>query len=108
MENKRADERILILAPTGRDGSLIAETLTRVGYDCARVKTLSGLCRELELGAGVIGIEEESLTDSGFAQLKTVIQEQAPWSDLPFIVLTQRGRSASVSYRQQDLRGLRN
>lgn len=81
------DERILLLAPVGRDAALASATLraaeiaTRVCADIAEV------CREVVAGAGGLLLTQEALSADAVGRLLDLLGAQPPWSDLPLIVL---------------------
>jgi signal transduction histidine kinase len=86
------EQRVLILAPFGRDGSLLANVLKQAGVPaepCARLETL---CREIERGAGAILVADEALPASAIEDLASAIKAQPAWSDLPVFVMTQSGQ----------------
>jgi hypothetical protein len=47
--------------------------------------------RELTLGAGLAILTEESIRNADIKYLVHWIDSQPPWSDFPFVVLTERG-----------------
>lgn len=92
---------ILVLAPTGRDASVAVSLLGEIGVP-------SRICRDVGDLAAWIGddvccaiVTEEALSRANLRQLSDWVAAQPEWSDLPFIVLTQRGgtsdRSPAVS-----------
>jgi len=64
-----AEERVLVLAPTARDGALCRAILTEAGMACAPCADLAEPCRELEAGAGAAVLTEEALGHEGFVRL---------------------------------------
>lgn len=89
-----SEERILILAPTGRDASLTAGLLAQEGVACQCCANGEELCREIAAGAGAVLLAEEALVPATLEPLRTALADQPPWSDLPLIVFT-RGDSSS-------------
>ncbi len=83
-------ERILVLAPTGRDGSAACALLEQAGLSCTLCSGLDELLRELERGAGAAVIAEEAFLGTGAALLFIWVSNQPPWSDFPFVILTAR------------------
>ncbi len=82
-----------MLAPTGRDVAIIegllresalAEAVLPIGDTVA----LAG-CLERELSFAVA--TEDALSRGDLRGVSTWLQNQPPWSDLPFIILTHRG-----------------
>jgi signal transduction histidine kinase len=98
------DNRTIILAPTGKDQQLIASLLLRCSMPCHMAAGIDELCLEVGLGAGAAIISEEALTTSAIAQLHRVVEDQAPWSDFPLILLTVGGRVTVQSERLRELR----
>jgi signal transduction histidine kinase/CheY-like chemotaxis protein len=92
------DERILILAPRGRDGPVIAETLTNLGHRCLICADLSALTEALKVDAGAAILTEEALAAGATDTLTAWLAAQPPWSDFPFIVLVtkQPGKRAQA------------
>jgi signal transduction histidine kinase len=103
------EERILVLAPIGRDASAIATVLTRIGIRSAICPTLSELITCLDAGAGSAVVGEEALFGADTERLIAWVQRQPPWSDLPFIVLTRsRSAPALIRWRQDILNKIPN
>jgi signal transduction histidine kinase/CheY-like chemotaxis protein len=90
MRGDSPDERVLIWAPTGKDGVLASEVLTRAGLDCLACRHPEELEIEMRTGVGIAILAEEALTQSFLRELMKLLQGQPPWSDLPLIVFTQR------------------
>ena len=81
----------IILAPVGRDASVAQSLLQEAGVSatiCDSLATLEGL-----LGNGVCFavVTEEALASADLRGIGGWVAGQPSWSDLPFIVLTQRG-----------------
>jgi signal transduction histidine kinase/response regulator RpfG family c-di-GMP phosphodiesterase len=83
-------ERILVLAPTGRDGSAACALLEQAGLSCRLCSGLDELLRELARGAGAAVIAEEAFLRAEAAPLFSWVSDQPPWSDFPFVILTAR------------------
>jgi signal transduction histidine kinase len=81
-------ERALILAPTGRDGSVAQSVLQRAGIDAVICADLAELVSELEGGAGTALITEEALRNSEVDTLSRWLDGQPRWSDFPFVAFT--------------------
>jgi PAS domain S-box-containing protein len=82
-------ERILVVAPQGRDADVIARVLSAHGIAVDTCPDLPALVEALRLGAGAAFITEEALSPDP-APLSAWISEQPPWSDFPFLVLVPR------------------
>ena len=98
----RLEKRVLILAPFGRDAELSCAALR--GVDCQIVASLDELLLELERGAAALLVAEEALNHD-IAPLADFIAGQPSWSDLPVLVLTQRGADSPSALRALELLG---
>jgi signal transduction histidine kinase/CheY-like chemotaxis protein len=90
---ERNEERVLILAPTGRDASLICDMLLKAGMPAEVCDSLEDLSKRLKDGAGVGLLAEEALRTGGAEVLFSELETQPAWSDLPFLLLTGKGSS---------------
>jgi hypothetical protein len=86
----RTGKRILVLAPTGRDGRAACALLEQAGLACAVCAGIDELQRELVSGAGAAVIAEEALIGVDLTSLFHWVDNQPPWSDFPFVILTTR------------------
>lgn len=84
-------ERALVLAPHGRDARIAASILAEARILTDVCDSLGSLRQGLERGAGFALVTEESLRSADLHPLSKWLQSQAEWSDLPFILLTQKG-----------------
>ena len=95
-----AETRILVLAPTGRDARLIADTLAGARMCTAICADLGELLPMLQEGAAAAVIAQEALTRDGLAELSVWLSTQPPWSDMPFVVLTSGGKPSRTNVDQ--------
>jgi len=96
------DQRILLLAPRGRDAEVICRLLADVGSGCHPSPDLPALMAELARGAATAIITEEALADADRGPLVDWLESQPPWSDFPFVILATRQagrRSVSAADR---------
>jgi signal transduction histidine kinase len=101
--------RVLVLAPVGRDGPLLAGTLAALQIETALPNNAATLLRMLDEGAGSAIIADEALTPDLIHGLSAWLNAQPAWSDTPFIVLTSSGRPTRESHcRAQELQELGN
>jgi PAS domain S-box-containing protein len=100
------EERVLILAPRGRDAQLAADLLRRNAFRSHICADADDLTTELAGGAGAVLITEEALASGDTTVLTHWIGAQPRWSDLPFVVLANgitSPRSAGALARLSDL-----
>ncbi len=82
------NDRVLILAPRGRDAQLAAGILTRTGIACRICADLAELVRLVGEDAGAALVAEEAFAgEDSEALLLRWVAMQPPWSDFPFVVL---------------------
>jgi signal transduction histidine kinase/CheY-like chemotaxis protein len=102
-------ERVLILAPVGRDAEACAQLLGREDIHGEVCRTASSLVEDLDLGAGTVLVAEEALSAAAVGELANWVGEQAAWSDLPFILLTSHRDDPRIrAWRQGVVERLRN
>src|SRR5689334_17548886 len=82
------DDRVLILAPVGRDASMTRSILQRVAIASKVCADIDVLCGEASRGAGALVITDEALAHAAFPRLLSMLEKQPPWSDLPIVVCT--------------------
>ena len=108
-KNRPASERelelrVLIVAPTGCDASLLCAALDRAGiraYECPSCEAAS---HEMEKGAACMLVAEEALTMADIQRFAVMMASQPRWSDLPLILLTMAGEVTAQSQRRRRLR----
>ena len=93
----RRDQRILILAPTGRDAALTARFLGESGLPWEICGRIEELCRKMLDGAGLVFLAGEVLTQEALQCLVAALAHQPTWSDIPVVVLTSGGGDAPIN-----------
>jgi len=102
-------QRILVLAPIGRDAPAAAHHLAESNLTCVICVDLDDLNTKLREGAAAALVAEEAFLQGGTQALEKWVTNQPPWSDFPFIVLTSRATSpAAHAYRLRLLESLGN
>jgi signal transduction histidine kinase/ActR/RegA family two-component response regulator len=97
--------RLLVLAPTTRDGELTQAMLDRAGIACECFSDLETLCDVLDLGAGGVLFPEEAVEQGRSGRLARYLAAQPAWSDLPVLVLARPGAVSADVARAMDLFG---
>jgi signal transduction histidine kinase/CheY-like chemotaxis protein len=90
-------ERILVLAPTGRDGPLIARVLSQAGMTAKVCRDVNELCQMWDEGAGAGVVAEEALAPKNRVCLVEALAGQPMWSDFPLVILTGGGHTTKAS-----------
>jgi signal transduction histidine kinase/CheY-like chemotaxis protein len=99
----KGDERILLLAPTGRDAAMTGKYLAEAGMLAEVCASMEELCGKLETGAGAALITEEALTIEAMRCLVEALGRQPQWSDLPLVILTASDSSSDSATTLQAL-----
>jgi signal transduction histidine kinase/ActR/RegA family two-component response regulator len=89
-----ARDRVLVLAPSGRDAPLAQAVLARAGIAAVISAHIDRLCDALSAGAAAVLITEEAFIEWDARRLVRWIAAQEPWSDLPFLILLDKGTAA--------------
>lgn len=103
---KAESERILVLAPSKRDGEIARAELSASGFQAAVCASMERLAEEIESGAGAALLTEEALVRGAAARLRAALARQPPWSDFPLLVLASRAPRSERS--QEELRAFGN
>ena len=99
-------ERIVILAPLGRDATVAQSILAEAGIDGEICLDLRRLTQAIAAGAGAALLTEEAIRHGDLQALAAWIDGQPPWSDFPFVLLTVRGGGTERNPAAQRLAGL--
>ena len=86
--SRSVEDRILVLAPFGRDAELTARILREASIETFACRDAEHLQQEWECGCAAILIAEEALSPFAMRELSKRLDHQPPWSDLPIIVFT--------------------
>jgi DNA-binding response OmpR family regulator len=100
----RLERRLLILAPIGKDASLIEGMLRSESVECTVCADFTTLLLELERGAAAVLVAEEALVD-GDGMLASFLTRQPTWSDIPILLMTRPGADSSYVERASTLLG---
>ncbi|MET3844060.1 signal transduction histidine kinase/CheY-like chemotaxis protein [Bradyrhizobium sp. OAE829] len=99
----------LILMPVGRDSATVADLVGRTGLSSVICKTTQEVGDNLERIVEVVLLAEEALYGSNIFVLEEWVDRQPPWSDQPFIVLTNHNEGPKFSaFRREVVKRLRN
>jgi signal transduction histidine kinase len=107
-QNKARAERVLILAPRGRDADVVSSVVCGDGIDCQAVATFEALARQIVSGADMAVIADEALAGANIGPLASWLAAQEPWSDFPFVVMLSRRMSKADTALKTALAALGN
>jgi signal transduction histidine kinase len=99
----------LILMPVGRDSTTVADLVGRTGLSPVICKTVQEVVDNLETIVDVVLLAEEALYGKNLLVLEEWVDGQPPWSDQPFIVLTNHNEGRKfAAFRREIVKRLRN
>jgi signal transduction histidine kinase/CheY-like chemotaxis protein len=90
------EQRILVLAPSGRDADLIGSHLRLARVESKTCDSWAAIEQEYQLGAAAILVSEEALDSWAARRLHALLQGQPAWSDLPVLLLIGRHTHAAA------------
>jgi signal transduction histidine kinase/ActR/RegA family two-component response regulator len=102
---RNLDEKVLILAPTGRDAEITARVLTESGLEVEICRDIREICLKKLENAGLVFITGEALAFDTIPDLIAALSEQPPWSDVPLVVLTNGGGELPINAEILDALG---
>jgi signal transduction histidine kinase/ActR/RegA family two-component response regulator len=89
--NQPQSRRVLVVAPTGKDGELTVAVLRNAAIEAEICPDISEALIAIEQGVGVLLIAEEAMGSGNLELLSSALSGQQPWSDLPVLLLTRYG-----------------
>ena len=89
--NNDNERRVLILAPTARDGQMTASLLAKEGMHAQVCPNLDALCAEMVAGAACLIVTQEVVLSDPAETLHHALAAQPEWSDVPIVMLTPPG-----------------
>src|ERR1044072_9387098 len=87
-QKNNMEERVLVLAPVGRDAALTCQIFSEEGIESHSCRDMDELCRECRAGAGAVLMTEEAMNTPALKRLISKLDQQPLWSDLPLILFT--------------------
>ncbi len=90
------ERRVLILAPTSKDGVHSQAVLQNAGINAVLCTDVAMLAREISRGAGAVILAEEMIS-LGAELLVDVLGYQPTWSDLPILLVAQQGADSAMA-----------
>src|SRR6476620_7868297 len=93
MSQPHRNERVIIVAPVGQDAEAMAAALKSEGYETQIYQRLDKCTRQIADSAGAVLLTEEALESVQASRFLEILRTQAPWSELPLIILTSGGES---------------
>ena len=83
--------RALVLAPRGRDAAVASSLIEPTGVSCIVCPRLAAVVDFLDDDIAFLLITEEAIRGADLKPLGVWLANQPPWSDLPFLLVTNHG-----------------
>ena len=93
---------VLICAPFGRDAESLLSLLRERNYDVVVCEDVSAVSDRINHQTGAVIITEEALAKD-VERLRSALEKQPPWSDIPFVLLAAARTSRSPNARLSQL-----
>src|SRR3977135_1741148 len=94
---------VLVLIAVGRDAATVAGLIERTGLRPVICNTLQEVVENLEWVVEVVLVAEEALYGNNVRVLEDWVGRQPPWSDQPFVVLTNHNQGAKFAAFRREL-----
>jgi two-component system, sensor histidine kinase len=92
-----AEERVLALLPSAKDGARVAAVLAAAQVQSVVLPNLAAVCREFRLaGAGALLLTEDGVTRDRSGCLGQILDEQPNWSAVPIILLARESSAMDL------------
>lgn len=85
-ENNSLEKRVLVLMPTGRDATLVCETLEKAEIAAQVCFDVNELEEKIARGGGAVLLAEEALKNGTLEHLIDSINKHPVWSDIPVVI----------------------
>jgi signal transduction histidine kinase len=89
--------------PVGRDAAAVAGLIERAGLRAVVCKTIQEVVENLEWVVEVVLVAEEALYGNNVRVLEDWVGRQPPWSDQPFVVLTNHNQGPRFAAFRREL-----
>lgn len=89
--SKERSLRALVLAPRGRDAAVACALIEKTGVACVPCVDLRAVVDSLDEDIAFLLITEEAIRGADLRPLSEWLGNQPPWSDLPFLLITNQG-----------------
>jgi signal transduction histidine kinase/CheY-like chemotaxis protein len=90
-EPEPLEDRVLVLAPAGRDAALACQVLSDAGIAADALSGVAELCTGVTRGPGAVLLTEEVLQPKAIGSIAAALSDQPPWSDVPVLVFSAGG-----------------
>jgi signal transduction histidine kinase/CheY-like chemotaxis protein len=91
--------RVLVLAPTRRDGEATRALLARAQIHAEPCDGVSSLAAQIRFPLGAIVLTDAAFRDAHVHELMEALSRQPPWSDVPLVLLCHSGPQSPLAAR---------
>ena len=97
------ENRVLIVAPVGRDAQLTERLLSEAAFQCRVCSGVADLKEQLGEGVGLVLLSEEALTPPLIEVISRYRDAQPDWSELPLLLFVdaQHGRATQLDIAER-------
>jgi signal transduction histidine kinase len=88
IDGAAVDDRVLVVAPTRRDGEITRDVLALACVNCVLCADAQELTAQFEPGVGAVLVTDHTLADPKIGSFLAALGRQPEWSDVPVLVLT--------------------
>ena len=99
------EQRVVILAPTNKDGAMTEAILVQAGVACICCATPEEVRQQLDAGAAALVLAEEVVFERRNDCITAWLDRQPQWSDLPILVIARQGADSAAVARSMDILG---
>lgn len=92
-----AEYRVLLLPATRRDAEVSEALLQRAGLLCTVCEDAKSLAKAAQEPVGVLLLTDNVFHDPDIDELLRLLAEQAPWSDIPAVLLCRAGHRSDIA-----------
>lgn len=96
-DERAVEDRILVLAPVGRDAELTREFLSLRGIAGEVCHSLEELACQIHEGCAAVVMAEEALGLWSAEPVVRALERQPSWSELPVVLITSSGATSTTS-----------
>jgi len=94
------ETRVLVQAPTRTDADVTKRIFAEAQLVCECCETAAELIRETRRGAGAILLTDDFLAAEEFIELRSIIDRQPEWSELPVLLMARSDAEGLERFRQ--------
>ncbi len=87
--------QVLLCAPFGKDAEILTEIVSSEGLGVTHCASLKEMAQKVSEQTDFCLLTEEALVSTSWQAIQRILRKQAPWSDIPIILLASAGPTSS-------------